>query len=239
MKDSYSFKVNNKETLILVVDDDSDIREIIRYNLSLEGYRVVEAKNGHEAVKQALKFLPQLILLDVMMPKMNGIEACKKIRSYENLNDTIIAFLSARTEDLSQVEGFDAGADDYIIKPIAPKVLKSRIKALLRRSKKTDVDYKIHLEGLTIDRNEFKVTLNNEEIELPRKEFELLFLLASQPEKVFNREEILNAIWGSEVVVGDRTIDVHIRKLREKLGEDKFRTVKGIGYQFVNGANEK
>ncbi len=231
--------MNRSETIILVVEDDSDIREIIRYNLSLEGYRVIEAKNGYEAVKQALKFLPQLILLDVMMPKMDGIEACRIIRSYENLNDTIIAFLSARTEDLSQVKGFDAGADDYITKPITPKVLKSRVKALLRRSKKTDMNYKIHLEDLVIDRNEFKVTLKNEEIELPRKEFELLYLLASQPDKVFNREEILNAIWGSEVVVGDRTIDVHIRKLREKLGDEKFRTVKGIGYQFVDVSNEK
>lgn len=231
--------MNRSETIILVVEDDSDIREIIRYNLSLEGYRVIEAKNGYEAVKQALKFLPQLILLDVMMPKMDGIEACRIIRSYENLNDTIIAFLSARTEDLSQVKGFDAGADDYITKPITPKVLKSRVKALLRRLKKTDMNYKIHLEDLVIDRNEFKVTLKNEEIELPRKEFELLYLLASQPDKVFNREEILNAIWGSEVVVGDRTIDVHIRKLREKLGDEKFRTVKGIGYQFVDVSNEK
>lgn len=225
---------NNSDIKILIVDDDRDIREIIRYNLALEGYTVVEAKNGHEAVKTAKKIKPYLILMDVMMPKMDGLEACLKIRQIPDLDDTLIAILTALSEDYSQVSGFDAGADDYITKPIRPKVLVSRVKALLRRSKSTASVQKLEFEDLIINKLEHKVLLKNQEIELPKKEFELLYLLASKPEKVFQREEILTKVWGSEVVVGDRTIDVHIRKLREKLGDEKFRTVKGVGYQFVN-----
>lgn len=225
---------NNSDIKILIVDDERDIREIIRYNLSLEGYTVVEAKNGHEAVKIARKIIPHLILMDVMMPKMNGLEACAKIREVPELDDTLIAILTALSEDHSQVSGFDAGADDYITKPIRPKVLVSRVKALLRRSKNSFNKNKLEFNDLSINKLEHKVLLKDEEIELPKKEFELLYLLASKPEKVFEREEILSKVWGSEVVVGDRTIDVHIRKLREKLGDEKFRTVKGVGYQFVN-----
>lgn len=225
---------NNSDIKILIVDDERDIREIIRYNLSLEGYTVVEAKNGHEAVKIARKIIPHLILMDVMMPKMNGLEACAKIREVPELDDTLIAILTALSEDHSQVSGFDAGADDYITKPIRPKVLVSRVKALLRRSKNFFNKNKLEFNDLSINKLEHKVLLKDEEIELPKKEFELLYLLASKPEKVFEREEILSKVWGSEVVVGDRTIDVHIRKLREKLGDEKFRTVKGVGYQFVN-----
>lgn len=222
-----------KKIKILVVDDEPDIREIIRYNLSLEDFDVIEAKNGSEAVKFAMSYKPHLILLDVMMPKMDGIEACKKIRKIPELNDTIVAFLTARAEDFSQVAGFDAGADDYIAKPIRPKVLISRVKALLRRVKQQETNSKLNFSDIIIDKNGYQVLLNNQAIELPRKEFELLFLLASNPDKVFSREMILSEVWGSDVVVGDRTIDVHIRKLREKLGDERIRTLKGVGYQFV------
>lgn len=222
-----------KKIKILVVDDEPDIREIIRYNLSLEDFDVIEAKNGSEAVKFAMSYKPHLILLDVMMPKMDGIEACKKIRKIPELNDTIVAFLTARAEDFSQVAGFDAGADDYIAKPIRPKVLISRVKALLRRVKQQETNSKLNFSDIIIDKNGYQVLLNNQAIELPRKEFELLFLLASNPDKLFSREMILSEVWGSDVVVGDRTIDVHIRKLREKLGDERIRTLKGVGYQFV------
>lgn len=226
--------MNKSEITILLVDDEPDIIEIVRYNLTLEGYGVVTAKDGKEAVEMAIKHRPHLILLDVMMPKSDGLEACRSIRAIPELSETVIAFLTARGEDFSQLAGFDAGADDYITKPIKPKVLVGRVKALLRRFPFPENDTKLVFDNLLIDRNEYKVVVGDQEIQLPRKEFELLVLLASQPEKVFKREDILNEIWGTGVVVGDRTIDVHIRKLREKIGDDKFRTVKGVGYQFVS-----
>ena len=225
--------MKNKDITILLVDDEPDILEIVRYNLTAEGYRVKTAENGLEAISIANKIKPQLILLDVMMPKMDGIEACQKIRELPGLSETVIAFLTARGEDYSELAGFDAGADDYITKPIKPKVLVGRVKGLLRRFKLPKVENEMKFGELTIIQEEYKILLGTEEMTLPRKEFELLSLLASQPGKVFKREDILNRIWGLEVVVGDRTIDVHIRKLREKIGDDKFKTVKGVGYKFV------
>jgi two-component system alkaline phosphatase synthesis response regulator PhoP len=227
--------MNEKDIKILLVDDEPDILEIVGYNLSNEGYQVITAENGVKAIKKAKKEKPQLIILDVMMPEMDGIEACENIRRIPELKDTIIAFLTARGEDYSQVAGFDAGADDYITKPIKPKVLISKVKALLRRIKDSEFDGSIvKIGNLVINREEYKIILKNEEIILPRKEFELLSLLASKPGKVFKREEILDKVWGNEVVVGGRTIDVHIRKLREKIGDDSFKTVKGVGYKFVD-----
>jgi len=227
--------MNEKDIKILLVDDEPDILEIVGYNLTNEGYQVITAENGVKAIKKAKKEKPQLIILDVMMPEMDGIEACENIRRIPELKDTIITFLTARGEDYSQVAGFDAGADDYITKPIKPKVLVSKVKALLRRLKESEINESIVKIGdLTINREEYKITLKKEEIILPRKEFELLSLLASKPGKVFKREEILDKVWGNEVVVGGRTIDVHIRKLREKIGDDTFKTVKGVGYKFVD-----
>jgi two-component system alkaline phosphatase synthesis response regulator PhoP len=225
--------MKKKNMSILVVDDDPDIVEIIDYNLSNEDYKVYTAKDGIEAVEKAKKKKPNLILLDVVMPEMDGIEACEKIREIKSLDKTVIAFLTARGEDYSQVAGFEAGADDYITKPIKPKVLSSKVKALLRRFLNED-DKSIYKVGdLTINKDEYKVTLKDEVVSLPRKEFELLSLLTSEPAKVFKREDILNTVWGSEVVVGGRTIDVHVRKLREKIGSQHFKTVKGVGYKFV------
>lgn len=226
--------MNEKDIKILLVDDEPDILEIIGYNLSNEGYQIITASNGLKAVKKAKKEKPQLIILDVMMPEMDGIEACENIRKIPELNNTIITFLTARGEDYSQVAGFDAGADDYITKPIKPKLLVSKVKALLRRLKDQEVEETlVEIGNLIIDREAYKVTLNNKVITLPRKEFELLYLLTSKPGKVFKREEILDKVWGNEVVVGGRTIDVHIRKLREKIGDDSFKTVKGVGYKFT------
>ena len=227
--------MNKKDIKILLVDDEPDILEIVGYNLKKEGYTIFTAENGVKGVEKAKKEKPQLIVLDVMMPEMDGIEACELIRNIPDLKDTIITFLTARGEDYSQVAGFEAGADDYITKPIKPKVLVSKVKALLRRLKhgdKTDDVYKIG--DLIIDRDAYKIILKGKEILLPRKEFELLSLLASKPGKVFKREEILDKVWGNEVVVGGRTIDVHIRKLREKIGDTSFKTVKGVGYKFVD-----
>lgn len=227
--------MKNQDIKILLVDDEPDILEILSYNLTAEGYQVFTAKNGAEGVEKARKKTPHLIILDVMMPEMDGIEACEIIRRTEGLEDCIIAFLTARSEDYSQVAGFDAGADDYITKPIKPKVFLSKVKALLRRLKKEgDGPGEVLKVGkLVINREEYKVINKGEELILPRKEFELLALLASKPDKVFKREVILDKVWGQEVVVGGRTIDVHIRKLREKIGEDHFKTVKGVGYKFV------
>ena len=229
--------MSNKDVKILLVDDEPDILEIISYNLTAQGYTVLTANNGQKAIKKAQKEKPQLIILDVMMPEMDGIEACEQIRKIPELEDTIITFLTARGEDYSQVAGFEAGADDYITKPIKPKVLVSKIKSLLRRLK-THVNPltmdRITLDGLVIDREAYKIVFSGVDMVLPRKEFELLYLLASKPGKVFKREAILEKIWGSEVVVGGRTIDVHIRKLREKLGDSKFITIKGVGYKFQN-----
>jgi two-component system alkaline phosphatase synthesis response regulator PhoP len=227
--------MKTKDIKILLVDDEPDILEIVSYNLSSEGYEVFTAKNGVEGVAKAKKKTPHLIILDVMMPEMDGIEACEIIRSTPGLENTIITFLTARGEDYSQVAGFDAGADDYITKPIKPKVLVSKVKALLRRLKeeKADVEDIVKVGNIVINREEYKIVNNGEEIVLPRKEFELLSLLTSKPNKVFKREVILDKVWGNEVVVGGRTIDVHIRKLREKIGDDHFKTVKGVGYKFV------
>lgn len=227
--------MNKKDIKILLVDDEPDILEIVGYNLTAEGYQVSTAENGLQAVKMAKKIEPHLIILDVMMPEMDGIEACEQIRKIDSLNNTIITFLTARGEDYSQVAGFDAGADDYITKPIKPKVLVSKVKALLRRFKEDDTKENIvKIGNLVINRDEYKIVFNGKEIILPRKEFELLSLLASKPGKVFKREDILDKVWGNEVVVGGRTIDVHIRKLREKIGDDYFKTVKGVGYKFVD-----
>ena len=227
--------MKNEDVRVLLVDDEQDILEIVGYNLSLEGYQVFTAKNGIEAVSKAKKKQPHLVILDVMMPEMDGIEACEIMRNTPGLENTIITFLTARGEDYSQLAGFEAGADDYIQKPIKPKVLVSKVKALLRRSKEQQSDDSdIHKVGnLVINREEYKVINNGKEMVLPRKEFELLALLTSKPDKVFKREVILEKVWGNEVVVGGRTIDVHIRKLREKIGDDHFKTVKGVGYKFV------
>ncbi|MBT8280824.1 MAG: response regulator transcription factor [Muriicola sp.] len=227
--------MKKQDIRILLVDDEPDILEILKYNLSSEGYQVSTAKNGIEGVEKAKKKKPHLIILDVMMPEMDGIEACEIIRNTDGLKDTIITFLTARGEDYSQVAGFDAGADDYITKPVKPKVLVSKVKALLRRLKENqEPQPEIKKVGnIVINREEYKVVNAGKEIVLPRKEFELLSLLTSKPDKVFKREVILDKVWGQEVVVGGRTIDVHIRKLREKIGDHHFKTVKGVGYKFV------
>jgi two-component system alkaline phosphatase synthesis response regulator PhoP len=220
-------------TKILLVDDDPDIIEIVSYNLVQEGFEIFTASNGKEAILKAIKEVPDLIIMDVMMPEMDGMEACENIRRIPALNHVIITFLTARNEDYSQVAGFDAGADDYITKPIKPKLLVSKVKALLRRIKDEDKNSEtINIHGIEINREEYKIIKDNVVIALPRKEFELFYLLASKPGKVFKREEILEKVWGSDVVVGGRTIDVHIRKLREKIGDRLFKTIKGIGYKF-------
>ena len=225
--------MNKKDTKILLVDDEPDIIEIVGYNLKNAGYQVFTANNGKEAIIQAEKHQPHLVILDVMMPVMDGIETCETLRNNPKFAETIITFLTARGEDYSQLAGFNAGADDYITKPIKPKLLVSKVKALLRRSKEIKNESgEVTLDNLTINREEYKVTKEGVVINLPRKEFELLALLTSKPNKVFKREDILNQVWGNDVIVGGRTIDVHIRKLREKIGEDSFKTVKGVGYKF-------
>ena len=218
---------------ILVVDDDPEIVEILKYNLSNSDFEVKVAYNGIQAVKKSKKFNPDIILMDVMMPEMNGIEACTEIRNIDNLKNVQIIFLSARGEDYTQIAAFDAGADDYINKPIKPKILLKKITNIAKRLKSFENgETFIKVSDLKINREEYLVTRNKTEIILPRKEFELLFLLASKPGKVFSRDEIMNKVWGSQVVVGDRTIDVHIRKLREKLGDNYIKTTKGVGYKF-------
>ena len=220
---------------ILCVDDEPDILEILKYNLSNEGYNVSTAADGKSAIEMAYNISPNLIIMDVMMPNMDGIEACEKLRSDDKFNDTIIMFLTARGEDYSHVAAYDAGADDYVTKPVKPKVLVSKVKGLLRRLKKViakDIN-EIVFDDIKIDREKYKVYISDKVLNLPRKEYELLYLLASKPDKVYKREKIMETVWGSEVVVGDRTIDVHIRKLREKVGDKYFKTVKGVGYKFV------
>lgn len=225
--------MKKKDIKILLVDDEVDILEIVGYNLTQEGYQVFTAENGKKAVEKAKKHHPHLIIMDVMMPEMDGMEACEIIRNIPELSDIIITFLTARSEDYSQVAGFDVGADDYITKPIKPKVLVSKVKALLRRLKEEETTSgNLKVGEIEINREEYKIFKDQEEIVLPRKEFELFYLLASKPGKVFKREEILDKVWGNEVIVGGRTIDVHIRKLREKIGEDLFKTIKGVGYKF-------
>ena len=219
---------------ILLVDDEPDILEILSFNLSNEGYQIFTAENGKEGLKLADKHLPHLIILDVMMPVMDGIEACERLRMDKRFENTVILFLSARGEDYSQVAAFESGADDYDTKPIKPRIFNSKVKAMLRRFLKDDIGGSLVLGDMEINAEEYKVVQKGEEITLPRKEFELLYLLASKTGKVFKRLKIMESVWGSDVVVGDRTIDVHIRKLREKLGDDYFKTVKGVGYKFVN-----
>ncbi|MCX6292600.1 MAG: response regulator transcription factor [Bacteroidetes bacterium] len=227
--------MKNGPLKILLVDDEPDILEFMEYNLKKEHYEIFKAGNGKEAIAVAKKNHPDLIILDIMMPEMDGIEACRTLRELPEFKETMIVFLTARNEDYSQVAGFEVGADDYITKPIKPKVLISRIQALFRRyhgKDQTDKS-KIMIAGdLRIDREQYLVYQAGNKIVLPKKEFELLSLLASKPGKVFTRDEILERVWGNDIIVGDRTIDVHIRKLREKLGEDHLKTVKGIGYKF-------
>ena len=223
-----------KDITILLVDDEPDILEIISYNLKAEGYKVKTASSGREGVEKAKKVRPDLILLDVMMPEMDGIEACEQIRKTPGLEHTIIAFLTARGEDYSQVAGFEVGADDYIAKPVKPKVLTSRLKALLRRRplEPATSEERTTLGDMVIDLERYHIEIKGKVVDLPRKEFELLSLLASKPGKVFTRDEIMDRIWGTQVIVGGRTIDVHIRKLREKIGDERIKTIKGVGYKF-------
>ena len=230
--------IDNQGFRILLVDDEPDILEFLGYNLRKEGYQVFSCENGKEAIKKAIEVLPHLILLDVMMPLMDGIETCIELRKVDTLKNTIIAFLTARNEDYSQIAGFEAGGDDYIPKPIKPKVLMSKIKSLLKR--KTSIPEDIssvkttsnQIGDITIDREKYIVIKNGIVMNFPRKEFELLALLTSKPNKVFTRDEIFNTVWGADAVVGDRTIDVHIRKIRERLNIDSIKTIKGVGYKF-------
>jgi len=226
--------MDNSNIKILLVDDEPDILDFVSYNLKAEGYKVSTASSGKAGVAKAKELKPDLILLDVMMPEMDGIEACDQIRKLPGLENTVIAFLTARGEDYSQVAGFEAGADDYITKPVKPKVLTSRLKALLRRrpAPEQTVPGRMEFPDMIIDPERYHVEMNGDVVELPRKEFELLSLLASKPGKVFTREEIMDRIWGTVVIVGGRTIDVHIRKLREKIGDERIKTVKGVGYKF-------
>ncbi|HEX5002089.1 MAG TPA: response regulator transcription factor [Bacteroidia bacterium] len=224
--------MNPENTKILLVDDEPDILEFMDYNLKKEGYQIFLAKNGQEALEMAQKIKPHLIILDIMMPVMDGIEACRQLRNMTEFNNTVVAFLTARNEDYSQIAGFDVGADDYISKPIKPRVLVSRIKALLRRFSANGAEEIVRIGSLEIDREKYSVTKDNQELVFPRKEFELLSLLISKPGKVFTRDEIMSRVWGDDIIVGDRTIDVHIRKIREKLGDDSIKTIKGVGYKF-------
>lgn len=225
-----------EDVKILVVDDEPDILEILSYNLKKEGYQVYTASNGGEAVIKASEVKPTLIILDIMMPQMDGVEVCRAIRANKEFDEVLIAFLTAREEDYSQIAALDVGGDDYITKPIKPRVLMSRVKALLRRSGRVeevdDESHKVAVGDLIVDKEKVSVTRGDEHIELAKKEFELLGLLISKPGKVFTREEIFNKVWGTDVIVGNRTIDVHIRKLREKLGDNYIKTIKGIGYRF-------
>lgn len=230
----------NKKNKILIVDDELDILEFVSYNLRNEGFVVDVANNGIEGISKAKDSVPDLVLLDVMMPGMDGMETCEELRKIREMDNTIIVFLTARGEDYSQIAGFEAGGDDYIVKPIRPKVLTSKIKALLRRRDWTDSSAEkqeslvIEQDDIILDREKYIVINKGKELSLPKKEFELLALFISKPEKVFSREAIFNAIWGEDIIVGDRTIDVHIRKLRMKIGESHIQTVKGVGYKYVS-----
>ena len=231
--------MNVENYKVLLVDDEPDILEFISYNMKKEGFQVLTANNGQEALKIAEAEIPELIILDVMMPEMDGIETCEELKRIPALKNSIVAFLTARGEDYSQIAGFDAGADDYITKPVKPKVLISRAKALLKRYRPgNEVEQRldshvITIGDLSIDRERYLVINEGKELVLPKKEFELLVLLVSKPEKVFTRDEIYYSVWGDNIIVGDRTIDVHIRKLREKIGQDHIRTIKGVGYKYV------
>ncbi len=225
----------NENPRILVVDDEPDILEFVKYNLQKEGFNVSTAENGLKGLEEARLVKPDLIILDIMMPEMDGVEVCRQLRSEELFNNTVIAFLTARDEDYSQIAALDVGGDDYITKPIRPRVLVSRVNALLRRSSRKEEEAKSEIVtagDLIIDKEKILVFRGDDRIELAKKEFELLSLLVSKPGKVFTREEIFNKIWGTDVIVGNRTIDVHIRKLREKLGNDYIKTIKGVGYKY-------
>jgi two-component system alkaline phosphatase synthesis response regulator PhoP len=226
--------MQNEEIRILLVDDEDDVLEFLSYNIRKEGYQVHTANNGIKGLQKAIEIIPHLIILDVMMPEMDGIETCREIKQIPQLENTIIVFLTARGEDYSQIAGFDAGADDYVTKPVKPRLLVSRIKALLRRhrSETEQPESPVDLGGIVIDRERYVVIIEGKEISLPKKEFELLQLLASKPNKVFTRDEIFSNVWGDNVIVGDRTIDVHIRKIREKLDINNIKTIKGVGYKF-------
>jgi two-component system alkaline phosphatase synthesis response regulator PhoP len=226
--------MDSKGKKILIADDEPDILEIVQYNLQLEGYDVYTAKDGDEALTRAKQLQPDLIILDVMMPKRNGVEVCEILRTQPAFKNTLIIFLTALNDESSHLKGLDTGADDYVTKPVSPKLLTSRVNALFRRVAKPDEDKSgvIQIDHLTIDPVQFVVRVGNEEISLAKKEFELLYLLASRPGRVFLRNEILNQVWGNDVIVGDRTIDVHIRKIRQKLNLDCITTVKGVGYKF-------
>ena len=228
--------MENKKIKILVVDDDPDIIEIISYNLKKENYKVFYCYNGTDSIKIAEKEKPDLIILDVMMPGMDGIQVCEKLRSKNKFNNTIIMFLSARGEDFTHIAAYDAGADDFVNKPLKPRLLISKVRSLLRRTNKINnvSSMKLNFKGLIIDKEEYTVKIKGEKLILPRKEFELLFMLSSNVGKVIKREEIMNQIWGEDVIVGDRTIDVHIRKLRKKIGSNFIKTIKGIGYKFIS-----
>lgn len=220
------------EKRILLVDDEKDILEFLSYNLEKEGYHVTTARSGNDAIEKAKESNPHIIVLDVMMPKMDGLETCVKLRESSQLKETLIVFLTARSDEDTEIEGFISGADDYITKPIKPKAFVSRINALMRRvnlKKKKNI---VKVGNLTINRNKYNIEINGKEMDLPRKEFEILMLLASSPEQVFTREDIFKNVWDENIIVGDRTIDVHIRKLREKIGEHYIKTVKGVGYKF-------
>ena len=228
--------MENDQFKILIVDDEEDILQFIKYNLEKENFQVCIANNGRKGLLLAEEENPDLIILDIMMPEMDGVEVCRQLRSKPNFDNTIITFLTARGEDYSQIAAFDVGGDDYITKPIRPRVLVSRIKALLRRKYRTGVKPSgntLTIKDLTIDKEKVIVQVDGKSIDLAKKEFELLSLLASRPGKVFTREEIFRKIWGNDVIVGNRTIDVHIRKLREKIGDDSFKTIKGVGYKFT------
>lgn len=224
---------DNARYKILLADDEPDVLEFLSYNLKKEGYQILKAKNGRDALEIARKEIPQLVILDVMMPEMDGMEACREIRNLAEMQNSIIVFLTARNEDYSQIAGFEAGADDYIAKPIKPKILTSRVKALLRRYKADEQESEpADLPDIIIDQEKYMVIKDGQNIVLPRKEFELLVLLTSRPNKVFTRDEIFARVWGPDVIVGDRTIDVHVRKIREKIGIENIKTIKGVGYKY-------
>ena len=227
------FKMKKKNIKILLVDDDSDILEIIEYNLSNEGYKIYTSSHSEKALKEAKKIIPHLIILDIMMPVMDGIELCETLRKEKKLEETVIMFLTARGEDYSYIAGLEAGADDYVTKPIKPKVLLSKVKSLLRRFLKKEKESTVIYNNLVVNKDQYKVTYNNVDFFFPKKEFELLQLLISDPQKVFKRKEILESVWGKDIIVGSRTIDVHIQKIRNKLGKKHFKTVKGVGYKFI------
>ncbi len=235
--------IHSENYKVLLVDDEADILEFLSYNLKQNGFKVFTAESGEKAIIKAKEIIPHIILLDIMMPGMDGIETCEKLRALSIMDNTIIAFLTARNEDYSQIAGFEAGGDDYINKPIRARVLISKIKAMLKRFEKTESktlnemnedDKTIHIGNLIIDPERYIITVGTKEMEMPKKEFELLLLLISKPDRVFTREQIFNAVWGNDVIVSDRTIDVHIRKLREKIGDEQIKTIKGVGYKFVD-----